>query len=659
MGKPAVREGDILWEPDEETLNRANLTAFLRWLKDQRGLSFHDYQGLWEWSVGDLEGFWESVWKFFGVRAVEPYRRVLADRGMPGARWFEGARLNYAEHVFRDRDPDGTALLFESELRPLTSLTWADLARQVGAVAGWLRSVGVGPGDRVVSYMPNIPETVVAFLAAASLGAVWSSCSPDFGIRSVVDRFRQIEPKVLFAVDGYRYGGKAFRRRNEVREIRHALPSLRHVVEVPYLGEGPGEESVPWDEVVRVGTGPVFEPVPFDHPLWIVYSSGTTGLPKALVHGHGGILVEFLKFLGLHLDLHPGDRFFWFSTTGWIMWNILQGGLLLGATPVLFDGNPGYPDMDRLWSLAERAGVTYFGAGAPFLLACMRSGLRPGQDHDLAALRGVGSTGSPLPVDGFAWVYEAVGRRVWLGSVSGGTDVATAFLGSCPLLPVRAGELQCRCLGVKAEALDEAGNPLVGEVGELVISEPMPSMPLYLWGDPDGSRYRESYFAMYPGRWRHGDWVRITEHGGAVILGRSDSTLKRMGVRMGTGEFYGVVEALPEVEESLVVGVDLPDGGYRMLLFVVTGPGVPFDAALEEKIRHAIRTALSPRHLPDRILPVPQVPKTLNGKKMEVPVKKILMGFPVDRAVNPDSMANPESIGFFVELAREMGTAEG
>ncbi len=659
MGEHTVREGDVLWEPDEETRSRANLTAFLRWLKDQRGLSFPDYQGLWEWSVGDLEGFWESIWNFFGVRAVEPYRRVLADRRMPGARWFEGARLNYVEHVFRGRDPDGTALLFASELRPLASLTWAELARQVGAVAGWLRSVGVGPGDRVVSYMPNIPETIVAFLAAASLGAVWSSCSPDFGIRSVVDRFRQIEPEVLFVVDGYRYGGKVFHRRNEVGAIRRALPTLRHVVEVPYLGEGRGEGCVPWDDVVRGGAAPGFEPVAFDHPLWIVYSSGTTGLPKALVHGHGGILLEFLKFLGLHLDLHPGDRFFWFSTTGWIMWNILQGGLLLGATPVLFDGNPGYPDMDRLWDLAERAGVTYFGAGAPFLLACKRAGLRPGRDHDLAALRAVGSTGSPLPVDGFTWVYEAVGRRVWLGSVSGGTDVATAFLGSCPLLPVRAGELQCRCLGVKAEALDEAGNPLVGEVGELVISEPMPSMPLYLWGDPDGSRYRQSYFAMYPGRWRHGDWVRITEHGGAVVLGRSDSTLKRMGVRMGSAEFYGVVEALPEVEESLVVGVDLPDGGYLMILFVVPGAGVEFDTALEEKIRQAIRTALSPRHLPDRILPAPGIPRTLNGKKMEVPVKKILMGFPADRAVNPDSMANPGSIAFFVDLARQMGTAGG
>lgn len=659
MARDAVAGGEVLWEPSDVVRRQANLTRFLEWLQRERGLAFGDYDALWRWSVSRLEEFWECVWRFYDVRASKPYRRVLSGREMPGARWFEGAELNYAEHVFRDRPADGVALLFESELSPLARITWGALRERVAAVANWLRGVGVGPGDRVVSYLPNIPETVVAFLATASLGAVWSSCSPDFGTRSVIDRFRQIEPKVLLAVDGYRYGGRDFVRLGEVREIRRALPTLEAAVLVPYLGAGaPGEGFVPWDEVVRTGGDLAFEPVPFDHPLWVVYSSGTTGLPKALVHSHGGILLEFLKFLGLHLDLRPGDRFFWFSTTGWIMWNILQGGLLLGASAVLFDGNPGHPSLDTLWDLAERTETTFFGAGAAYLTACLRAGLAPGDAHDLGALRAVGSTGTPLPADGFRWVYERVKPDVLLGSVSGGTDVATAFLGCCPLLPVRAGELQCRCLGVKAEAYDEAGHPVVDEVGELVITEPMPSMPIHLWNDPEGARYRESYFETYPGVWRHGDWVRITPRGSAVIVGRSDSTLKRMGVRMGTSEFYAAVESLPEVADSLIVGIDTPDGGYLMLLFVVPEGGRPLDAALEEKIRETIRTTLSPRHLPDRILAIAEVPRTLNGKKLEVPVKKVLMGFPLEKAVNLDSMSNPDAMGYFVDLARTLRGAD-
>ena len=654
-----VREGELLWTPPEAWARESNLARFMEAVGREGGPDPGDYDALWRWSVDRLEDFWESVWRFFGIRATRPYREVLEGREMPGARWFPGAELNYAEHVFRNRDPGRPALLFRSETRPLTAVSWQELEARVASVAAWLRAAGVGPGDRVVSYLPNIPETMVAFLAAASVGAVWSSCSPDFGTRSVIDRFRQIGPKVLLAVDGYAYGGRRFDRTREVAEIRRALPTLEATVFVPCLdpAASPPPGAVPWDEVAGARADLAFEPVPFDHPLWVVYSSGTTGLPKALVHGHGGIVVEHHKFLGLHTDLRPGDRFFWFSTTGWIMWNILVGGLLVGATPVLFDGSPGHPSLDTLWDLAGDTRATFFGAGAAFLVACMNAGLEPGRGRDLGALRCVGSTGSPLPPEGFRWVYDRVKPDVWLASVSGGTDVATAFVGSSPPLPVHAGEIQCRCLGVKAEALDEEGRPLVDEVGELVISEPMPSMPLYLWNDPDGRRYRESYFEMYPGRWRHGDWIRITPRGSVVVLGRSDSTLKRMGVRMGSSEFYRVVEALPEVEESLVVGFDRRGGGYFMPLFVVLKEGLRLDGEIEGRIRDRIRTALSPRHLPDAIYQIDAVPRTLNGKKLEVPVKKVLMGFPLDEAVNLDSMANPGSMAYFVDLAKELARA--
>ncbi len=659
MGLPLtspIREGTPLWHPSAATIAGANVTAFLAWLRAERGLAFPGYPELWQWSVDRVEEFWECLWHFYGVRATRPYRRVLSSHRMPGARWFEGAELNYAEHVFRDRPPEAPALLFESELVPLTAVSWRALEARVGAVAGWLREAGVAPGDRVVSTLPNIPEALVAFLATASVGAVWSSCSPDFGTRSVVDRFAQIEPKVLFAVDGYGYGGKRLDRRAEAEELRRALPSLAATVLVGYLDPEailPG--ATPWAEVVGRERPLTFTPVPFEHPLWIVYSSGTTGLPKALVHSQGGVLLELLKFLGLHLDLHPGDRFFWFSTTGWIMWNVVGGGLLHGATAVLYDGNPGHPDLDRLWDLATRTGTTFFGVGAAYLMACRQAGLAPGQGHDLSRVRGIGSTGSPLPPEGFAWVYEAVKPDVWLASVSGGTDVASGFLGSCPTLPVCAGELQCRCLGVKAEALDEAGRPLVDAVGELVIGEPMPSMPLYLWNDPEGARYRESYFETYPGLWRHGDWIRLTPRGSAVVLGRSDSTLKRQGVRMGTSEFYRAVEGLAEVRESLIVGFDRPDGSYFMPLFVALQDGAALDDALVARIRDRIRQALSPRHLPDAMYAVDGVPRTLNGKKLEVPVKKLLMGFPLEQAVNPDSMANPQALEAFLRLARELG----
>jgi acetoacetyl-CoA synthetase len=664
MAAKGVAEGDLLWTPPEAFKKRSRMHGYMQWLRAEKSLFFKDYQGLWEWSVENIPDFWESIWEFFDLKASSPYGAVL-EGAMPRARWFAGAHLNYAEHVFRNMSTDRPALMFQSETRPFTKLPWDELYASVASVASALRRMGVKKGDRVVAFLPNIPETLIAFLATASIGAVWSSCSPDFGTRSVVDRFKQIEPKVLFAVDGYQYGGKAFERISAVAELQGALKGLEKTVVVPYLNPqlDPGavqhlRDVVLWPSLLGERTELVFEQVPFDHPLWVVYSSGTTGLPKGLVHGHGGILLEFHKFLGLHLDLQPGDRFFWFSTTGWVMWNIVQGGLLVGATPVLFDGSPGYPDLDVLWALAEKAGTTFFGTSAAYIHTCMREGMAPGSRHDLGQLKAIGSTGSPLSPEGFQWVYRSVKKDVWLASVSGGTDPCTGFLSACPLLPVHAGELQCRGLGVKALALDDEGNPLVDQVGELVITEPMPSMPLFLWNDPEDRRYRESYFETYPGLWRHGDWMRITSRGSAVILGRSDSTLNRQGVRMGSSEIYSAVEELPEIADSLIIGFE-EAGAYWMPLFVVLREGVTLDEALKDRIRKKIRMALSPRHVPDEILSVPAVPRTLNAKKLEVPVKKILMGIPLDKAVNVDSMGNPEAMDYFVRLANAMRSAPG
>ncbi len=655
MDGGAIREGDLLWKPSNEFKGESNLAHYMGWLEKNKGLQFSEYEDLWQWSVTHLEDFWESLWDYFEITASKPYKEVLRERKMPGAKWFKGAELNFAEQVFRHGSPDTPALLFQSEIRPLTEMTWSQLERKVASVAAAMRRMGIKKGDRVVAYMPNIPETAIAFLASASIGAVWSSCSPDFGTRSVIDRFRQIGPKMLFAVDGYQYGGKSFKCAAALEEIRNGLPTLDHVVMVNYLeNNGPLADFIGWETLLEERSELVFSQVPFDHPLWIVYSSGTTGLPKALVHSQGGVLMEMMKFLIFHVDLHPGDRFFWFSTMGWIMWNVLMGGLLVGSTIVVFDGNPGYPDLNLLWGLLEKSKTTFFGTGAPYLTACMQANLSPGLDFDLRHLKGIGSTASPLPPEAFGWVYEKVKKDVWLCSVSGGTDIASGFFASCPLLPVRAGELQCRALGVKVEALDDDGNPLVNEVGELVVTEPMPSMPLYLWNDSDGQRYLKSYFETYPGLWRHGDWVKIRPEGSAVIVGRSDSTLKRMGVRMGSSDFYSAVEALPEVADSLIVGFDTAGGRYFMLLFVVPRESMALDSELKEKIRQKIRTSLSPRHLPDEIYAVKEVPRTLNGKKLEVPVKKILMGFSLEESVNPDSMSNPESMDYFVALSKTL-----
>jgi acetoacetyl-CoA synthetase len=650
-------EGTVLWTPTPEQRARANITRYMSWLRETRGLAFESYEALWRWSVTDLEAFWASIWEFCGVRAHRPYERVLEDRRVFAARWFPGAALNYAEHALSRRDAH-PALVFAAEGRAPATVTYAELAAKVAAVAAGLRRLGVRRGDRVVAYLPNIPETVIAFLATASLGAIWSSCSPEFGIRSVVDRFRQIEPRVLFAADGYRYGGRGFDRREAVGEIRRQLPTLEATVLVPRLGDvGPAPDATPWSELADGAPAPelTFEAVPFDHPLWVLYSSGTTGLPKAIVHGHGGVLLEMLKALTLHLDLRPDDRFFWFTTTGWMMWNFLVSGLLVGTTLVLYDGSPAYPDMTALWRLAEQTGMTYFGTSAPYVLACQKAGVEPAREARLDRLRAIGSTGAPLPPEGFVWVYEHVKRDLLLGSVSGGTDASTAFILSCPLLPVKAGEIQCRGLGAKVEAFDPDGRTIVGEVGELVITEPLPSMPVGFWNDPDNRRYRASYFETYPGVWRHGDWVKITPDGGCVVYGRSDSTLNRAGVRMGTSEFYRVVDEIPEVLDSLVVDTgDLGREG-QLLLFVVLRPGVALDAALRDRIVGKIRQELSPRHVPNRIYAIAEVPRTLSGKKLEVPVKRILTGTPPERAASPDSMSNPGSLQVFVDLAAGTG----
>ncbi len=656
-GGAVVAEGELLWSPGQERRQAAIVTRFLQHVRATRGVAAADYEELWRWSVDDLEGFWGSVTDFCAVRWHDRPARVLADPAMPGAVWFPGATLNYAEHLLAGAGagPEKVALHVVREDGLEREVTFGELRRQAGALAATLRRLGVQRGDRVAALLPNAAEAVVGLLATSSIGAVWSSCSPDFGERAIADRFTQIEPVVLLAVDGYRYGGKGFDVRETVDALRKDLPTLRATIAVPYLDpDATMPDTLPWAQAVAEPAEPVFEPVPFDHPLWILYSSGTTGLPKPIVHSQGGILVEHLKTLALHHDLGPDDRFFWFTTTGWMMWNLLVSGLAVGSTLVLYDGNPGFPDLTALWRLAERAGITAFGTSAPFIQACAKAGVRPGAQFDLSALRSVGSTGAPLPPEGFAWVYDEVKADLLLASVSGGTDVCAPFVGAVELLPVRAGEIPCRMLGCRVEAYDEHGRPVIGQVGELVITAAMPSMPVGFWGDADGSRYRESYFADFPGVWRHGDWIKITERGSCVIYGRSDSTLNRGGVRMGTAEFYREVEDLPQIEDALVVDTSGASGEGELLLFVVVADGTNL-AALEQALRTKIRRELSPRHVPDRVIAVPEIPRTLNGKKCEVPVKRILAGVPVEKAVATGALRNAAAIEPFVALAAERG----
>ena len=623
-------QGKLLWHPDPSFARRTNITSFMKWLEG-RGQKFGEYDELWTWSVEDLEGFWGSIWKFFDVADAD--YPVLADRKIPGARWFEGSELNFAEHVFA-RGREGAALISKSERRPPKTVSWQELQKKTAALAASLKGGGVGAGDRVAAYLPNAPEAVIGFLACASIGAIWSCCSPDFGAPAVVDRFSQIEPKALIAADGYSYGGRWFDRTRELESISKSLPSLVRTVFVQGNPDSaPPQGAEAWEDCVAGKENPEYDPLPFDHPLWVLYSSGTTGLPKPIVHGHGGILVQLLKEVSLHSDVRPGDRFFWFTTTGWMMWNYLMGGLLQGSALVLYGGSPSFPNLSSLWELVDKTQTTFMGGSAAYFSSCLKAGVEPKSSHALTKLRGIGSTGSPLTSDAFEWVYSAVKDDVWLASVSGGTDVCSPFVGGCPILPVHSGEIQCRSLGSKVEAFDEGGNPVVGQVGELVLTEPIPSMPLYFWGDADGSRYRESYFSTFPGVWRHGDWIEITKRGTCVIYGRSDATIKRMGVRIGTSEIYRAVESIPEVSDSMAVDVG-PDGEGRVVLFVATAEGRELDQELESKIRSKVRADLSPRHVPDVVLQAPSIPKTLYGKQPEVPAKRRVMGGAPDTVLN-------------------------
>jgi acetoacetyl-CoA synthetase len=642
----------ILWQPSEQFKRNSNLAKYMQWLKDNLNLECKDYDALWKWSVEHPAEFWKSISDYFKVIHHSSYSSVMSNDPMPYTKWFEGSTLNYAEHIFRNATDKHPAILFQSEHQPLAAISWDALKQKVAALQSFFIQQGIQPGDRIAGYLPNIPEATVSLLAAMSVGAVWSSCSPDFGSASVMERFRQIEPRILIATDGYVYNGKSFNRMKDVKAIKAALPSVEKLIRIPFTGsiieEGNMAGAVLWDEVMQTSyTALQFTAVPFGHPIWILYSSGTTGIPKAITHSHGGVLLEHFKYLAFHNDVQPGENFFWFTTTGWMMWNYLHAALLLGATIVLYDGSPGYPDISALWRMATKIPVHHFGTSAPFIMACKKAGILPGEYGDLSALRSVSSTGSPLPQEGFDYVYEKIKKDLWLCSMSGGTDVCTAFVGGCSLLPVYEGEIQCRALGCEMYALDENGNRITDEVGEMVITRPMPSMPVFFWNDKQFEKYLSSYFETYPGIWRHGDWVKITPRNGVVILGRSDATLNRQGVRIGTAEIYRAVDTVPEVKDSLIVNIELPGGGDYMPLFVVMKENHSLTAEIKDTIKRTLRSTYSPRHVPDEIIAVNDIPYTISGKKMEMPVKKILMGKPLEQSVNAGSVKNPESLEFF------------
>jgi len=654
-----IQEGDLLWSPSASRIERSNLTAFVRWLERERGLELAGYEQLHRWSVESLEDFWEAIWQFFAIESSAPYRRVLGSAAMPGADWFPGAQLNYAQHALRYERPDADALLHLSERSPLARMSWQELGGAVRVLATELRRLGVEPGDRVVAYLPNTPEAIIAMLATTSIGAIWSSCGPDFGIRGVLDRFSQLAPKVLIFVDGYQYAGQPFSRKADIAQVIARLDSLEHVIYLPYLDRSDRELRSPhtllWDELLARPAVPAgqfrHEQVPFSHPLWILFSSGTTGLPKPIVHSHGGILLEQLKTHAFQMDMHPGERQFFFTTTGWMMWNFIAGALLVGCSPILYDGHPSWPRTDVLWSMVEETGANLFGASPTYVSLLERDGIVPKERFDLARLDSILLAGSPVSPECMAWFYRNVKEDLWVQSGSGGTDVCSGFVGGVPTLPVRAGEIQGPLLGVDVRAFNERGESVVDEVGELVVTRPMPSMPVCFWNDADNERYLDSYFREFPGLWRHGDFFRIDARGSCFVLGRSDATLNRHGVRIGTAEIYRSLVTLPGVEDALIVNLDLPGGAFFMPLFVKLAQGSALDEAMTESIRRTLRTEYSPRHVPDRIYQVPDIPYTLTGKKMEVPVRRILAGMPAERAANRDAVANPEALDYFAHYA--------
>ncbi|MFT5613455.1 MAG: acetoacetyl-CoA synthetase [Granulosicoccus sp.] len=645
----------VIWTPSPERADATTMAQFIRWLAKNRDLKFADYPALWDWSVSDLEGFWSAIWEFFEIRSTVPYTKILANRAMPGAQWCPGAELNFADQILHPATitPNKPALIIQSETFGRSELSWAELVGQVASVAAKFRAMGVVKGDRVVAILPNTEISLIACLATVSLGAIWSLCAPDMGHVAILDRFLQIKPKVLIAQDGYVHAGKMIDRRDVVKTIADGLPSLEQFVSVPVVGDLSGG-AVPWSSLT--GDDVAFEPlsVPFDHPLWVVYSSGTTGNPKPIVHGHGGVVLEAAK-QSLHQDISAKDRFCWLTSSGWIMWNTQFIALARGATVAMYDGAPNHPDMKTLWQFVAAEKLTYFGAGAAYFAVCNKLGLRPGDDVDLSNLRSLGATGSPLGDDVYGWVYDAVKPEIWLNPFSGGTDLCGAFVGGNPMLPVRVGEMQCRFLGNAVRAFDEDGNELIGEVGELVCTEPLPSMPLYFWGDEGNVRLIESYYDTYPGIWRHGDWIEINAKGGSVIFGRSDATINRKGLRMGSSEIYQAVEAIPEIMDSLLVDLEFLGRDSFMPLFVVVGDGAVLDDALKDKINAAIRTSVSARFVPNEIVQIEEVPRTLSGKKLEVPVKKLLLGGDPAKVVNRDSMANPDSFDPFIAYAAARG----
>ena len=642
-----------VWTPDPAAAARSGIARFAEFVAARTGTSHPDYPSLWQWSVRDLAGFWSAVWDFFDLRSSTPYDGILDDAPMPGTHWFPGARLNYAEHALRARGSQ-PAVVSVAEDGTTIRTSRDELRRQVGSLAAWMRRNGVTAGDRVVGYLPNTVHAAVAFLAAASVGAVWSACGQDYGAPGAAARFAQLEPVLLFAADGYRWNGREHDRRAEADDLRDALPTVRHTVRVPCLGLPTTDDprSSGWAEVTGGTEEPVFEQLPFDAPLWVLFSSGTTGTPKGIVHGHGGVLLDHHRLLGLHLALGPDEPFLWYTTTNWMMWNLVVSGLLVGAVPVLYDGSPHYPGPQRLWEMAAEHRTTVLGVSPGYLLGSAKAGLEPGRDLDLSALRVLGSTGAPLPAQPYYWVREHVGEGVQVASLSGGTDIVSGFAGSAPTTPVWAGEISAPLLGVALEAWDAHGLPVTDEVGELVVTRPLPSMPLYFWNDPDGSRYRDAYFDTYPGVWRHGDWMTRTSHGSVVISGRSDSTLNRQGVRIGSADVYAVVDELPGIRESLVIGAELPDGGYWMPLFVVMEPGHDLTEAMRARIGAALRTRASPRHVPDAVLAVPAVPHTRTGKKLEVPVKRLLQGASISEVVSREAVDDFEALAYFTRFAQ-------